>query len=89
LGALTATPSGTVTEVDIGGTAFTGFQLRAALGLRSACFTITRDGGTLTFTVDGYGHDVGMSQYGANYLAGQGLSYREILQYYYTGVDVE
>ena len=41
-----------------------------------------------TFHVTGYGHGVGMSQYGANELAGQGKDFRQILQWYYTGVEL-
>lgn len=80
------TAAGTVTALTVGGVSLTGQQVREALGLRSACFTVAwRENGFL-FTVQGYGHGVGMSQYGADYLARQGSSYEEILHYYYTGV---
>ena len=65
-----------------------GNQLREALGLRSACFTVGYAEGTFTFTVHGYGHGVGMSQYGADYMARQGADYEEILKAYYTGVEI-
>ena len=55
---------------------------------RSACFTAEADGESLTFRVTGYGHGVGMSQYGANQLAKKGKTWREILEWYYAGVTV-
>lgn len=80
--------SGTVTRMVCGGVELTGAQVREALGLRSACFTVDYRDQNFTFTVRGYGHGVGMSQYGADYLARQGKDYAEILQYYYTGATV-
>ncbi len=80
--------SGTVTKVTVGNETFTGLELRAALGLRSACFEVKNEGDTFTFTVKGYGHGVGLSQYGANQMAQEGKTYDEILKYYYTGVDI-
>ena len=85
----TYSPAGSVTAVTIGDATFSGVQVRAALGLRSACFTVTHDEKGFTFRVKGYGHGVGMSQYGANAMAKQGLTYQEILHHYYTGVTIE
>jgi len=82
-------PSGTVSRVTVGGVELTGGQVRKLLGLRSACFSVSAQGNELTFRTTGYGHGVGMSQYGANALAKQGKSFREILSWYYTGVQVE
>ena len=82
-------PNGTVTSLAVGGVAVGGNQLRTILDLRSACFTIAFDGDMVLFSVTGYGHGVGMSQYGANVLAAGGMSYREILAWYYTGASVE
>ena len=65
-----------------------GNRLRTILELRSACFTISFDGDQITFSVAGYGHGVGMSQYGANVMASNGMTYREILEWYYTGAEV-
>ena len=65
-----------------------GNQLRTILDLRSACFTMAFDGDQVTFSVTGYGHGVGMSQYGANVLAQGGMAYDEILRWYYTGAEV-
>ncbi|MDE6881123.1 MAG: stage II sporulation protein D [Oscillospiraceae bacterium] len=80
--------SGTVTALAVGGVEISGHQLRTALGLRSACFTISFDADTITFSVSGYGHGVGLSQYGANVLAAGGMDYQEILSWYYTGTEV-
>ncbi len=82
-------PSGIVTSLAVGGVTVSGARLRSILDLRSACFTISFDGDTVTFSVTGYGHGVGMSQYGANVLAAGGMNYRDILAWYYTGTTVE
>ncbi len=88
LGAVTRNASGRVETVALGGETWRGTEIRAAFGLRSACFTAEADGTSLTFRVTGYGHGVGMSQYGANTLAQQGKTWREILQWYYAGVTI-
>ena len=62
--------------------------MRKALSLRSACFTVSHGEKGFTFQVKGYGHGVGMSQCGANAMAQQGFTYKEILQHYYTGVTI-
>ena len=76
-------PSGYVTAVDIGGEKAHGQQLRTALRLRSSCFEIEFNSGTFTVTTKGYGHGVGMSQYGADFMARQGYSADDILAHYY------
>lgn len=81
-------PNGTVTSLSVGGVEVGGNRLRTILELRSACFTISFDGDQVTFSVTGYGHGVGMSQYGANVLAADGMTYQEILAWYYTGTEV-
>ncbi|MBE6972286.1 MAG: stage II sporulation protein D [Ruminococcaceae bacterium] len=81
-------PSGTVSRVKVGGVSMTGGQVRKLLGLRSACFSVSVRGEEMTFHVTGYGHGVGMSQYGANAMARQGKSFRDILGWYYTGTQV-
>ena len=81
--------SGTVTQIEICGRVFTGVEIRELLGLRSACFSVRYGDGEFVFTVSGYGHNVGMSQYGADYLARQGMTYEEILRYYYTDVQIK
>lgn len=79
-------PSGRVELVQVGDRLLTGRQLREALGLRSSLFRIETDGETVTIIQDGYGHGIGMPQYGAEGMARQGYTYEQILGYYYTGV---
>lgn len=86
---LERTAWGGVGSVTVGGVSVTGGEVRAALGLRSTRFTVTADGEKVRFTTTGYGHGVGMSQYGANVLAAQGQTYRQILAHYYTGTTLE
>ncbi len=81
--------AGGVEQMDIGGVSVTGLEVRTLFGLRSANFTVTAADGAVTFAVTGYGHGVGMSQYGANALAGEGKSCEEIIKWYYTGVSLE
>ena len=81
--------AGSVETVEVGGVTVKGTQVRAALGLRSACFEWEAQGEKLVFYVTGYGHGVGLSQYGANRMAAGGADYKEILTHYYTGVTVE
>lgn len=83
------TASGRVASADVGGLTLKGTQLRSLFGLRSASFTVETAGDEIVFHVTGYGHGVGMSQYGANALAAQGKDFREILTWYYTGVEIE
>lgn len=75
--------AGGVKTIFVGGQSFSGEQARAVFGLRSANFTVSYADGTFTFTVKGYGHGVGMSQVGAEYMAGLGSSYQQILGWYY------
>ncbi len=81
--------AGSVATVSVGGVTAKGTQVRAALGLRSACFTWEVQEDKMVFFVTGYGHGVGLSQYGANAMAAAGADYREIVTHYYTGVTVE
>lgn len=85
LGEVNCTESGTVITANFGGTAISGASLRDKLGLHSASFDISYADGKFTFNVKGRGHGVGMSQYGANYLAATGSTFVEILSHYYTG----
>lgn len=84
-----ADSAGSVATLSVGGVTVKGSALRSALGLRSACFTWEAQEGKAVFFVTGYGHGVGMSQYGANAMAEAGAGYQEILTHYYTGVTVE
>lgn len=81
-------PSGTVLTASVGNLQVTGGDIREALGLRSADFEVTAEEDTLTFTTHGYGHGVGMSQYGANTMANEGKTWREILEHYYVDVSI-
>ncbi len=80
--------SGRVESITIGGVKLTGAQVRSVFSLRSACFEVETDGDEVVFHVTGYGHGVGMSQYGANELAAEGKTWQEILQWYYTDVEI-
>lgn len=64
-------------------------ELRARLGLRSSAIEFCVDGDEIVFTVHGYGHGIGMSQYGANEMAKKGSDAGAILTHYYTGVTLE
>lgn len=87
-GAAAENGSGRVETVSVGGTDIEGTELRRIFDLRSACFTVAADSESVTFRVTGYGHGVGMSQYGANQLAREGKTWQEILEWYYTGATV-
>lgn len=89
IGAVSKTDSGTVKEITIGGKNYSGEKVRGAFGLRSNCFTVEYKNDKFTFNVTGYGHGVGMSQYGADYMARQGSTYEEILRHYYTGTEIK
>ncbi|MBO2519750.1 MULTISPECIES: stage II sporulation protein D [Limnochorda] len=78
-------PSGRVERVQYGSRIYTGRQIREALGLPSTWFEVIWEGNGARFLLRGYGHGVGMSQYGADGLARAGRTYREILAHYYPG----
>ena len=84
-GPLVKDASGRVETAVIGGVSIPGTALRSLFSLRSASIEITAGDDSIVLTTTGYGHGVGMSQYGANALAAQGKDYEEILQWYYTG----
>jgi len=82
--------AGGIIEVSVGGKRLKGTEIRTLLGLNSTNFTFeVLDSGDLSFKTTGYGHGVGMSQYGAKALAEEGKSFEEIIQWYYTGVEIE
>ena len=81
--------AGGIISLDVGGVNIKGTELRNIFSLRSTNVEITQENGNMKMSVKGFGHGVGMSQYGANYLAEQGEDYKHILQTYYTGVDIE
>ena len=74
--------------ITIGGMTVEGTEVRRLYGLRSASFTAEATAETVRFHVTGYGHGVGMSQYGANAMAKEGYSCEEILEHYFTGAQV-
>ena len=84
-----AYPSGRVRTVRLGDVEIAGKKLRTVFDLESAMYTIERTDKGFVFSVKGYGHGVGMSQNGANGMAEQGKTYRDILLHYYTGVTIE
>lgn len=84
----TYSDSSTVMSMKFADTVLTGSEIKTALSLKSAAFEVKNQNGTFVFTVRGYGHLVGMSQYGANYMAMQGSTYEEILKWYYKGCEV-
>lgn len=79
---------GGILEMEIGGRLYSGLELRSKLGLNSTLFSIGVEGNEIVISVQGYGHRVGMSQYGANAMAEKGHDYTEILTYYYQGVEI-
>lgn len=88
LGDIKTSKAGTVLEITINKKTFSGEDIRNAFSLRSAVFKITTSKNEVIFKTTGYGHGVGMSQYGADYMARQGSSYKEILEHYYKGVTI-
>jgi len=85
---LTRNESNRVTSVQIGNKSYSGVEFRNLLGLRSADFDIIKDNQNLIITTRGYGHGVGMSQYGANEMAKKGYNYQQIINHYYTNVTI-
>lgn len=87
-GEVTYTEGGGVQSMVIGGERYAGTQLRSLLGLRSTAFKIDTWEDNILITTRGYGHRVGMSQYGAEAMALKGSTYREILAHYYPGTEL-
>ena len=85
---LTISDSGTVLKASIAGHTVTGGQVRSALDLRSAAFDVRYEPDEIVITTKGYGHGVGMSQYGADAMAAEGSSWREIISHYYPGCSI-
>jgi stage II sporulation protein D len=86
---LKTTSTGRIKELNINGKKFTGGDVFGKLGLRSTYFKITQSGSVVYIETTGYGHGVGMSQYGAEGMARNGYKYTEILKYYYQGVEIK
>ena len=85
LGAVTYTDGGGIDTMLIAGKTFSGITLRQKLGLRSTAITMLAVGNTVHISTKGFGHRVGMSQYGAEAMAVGGSNYQEILAHYYPG----
>lgn len=84
-----SSPNGVVQSVKAGSKTVEGTKLRWILGLSSYSYTFKFDGKQVIVTSLGYGHGVGMSQWGANAMAKSGSDYKKILTHYYTGVKIE
>lgn len=78
-----------ILNLNINGTEFTGRELYDKLGLKSTDFSLKQDGDTIIIDTVGYGHGVGMSQYGAEGMALEGYSYKDILSHYYVGTSIK
>ena len=85
---LSYTDGGNIKEININGNNFSGKKIRELLGLRSADFDISISDNNANITTRGYGHGVGMSQYGANGMANAGYGYKDILSHYYPGTTL-
>lgn len=80
--------SGRVSSIRIGNKNYSGVELRNLLGLRSADFDLEVQNNKVIITTRGYGHGVGMSQYGAKGMAENGYNYQQILRHYYQGINL-
>ena len=89
LGMVTYTEGGGVSTMVFAGRSYSGVTLRKLLGLSSTAFTMVAEEDGITIQTKGKGHRVGMSQYGAHAMAGQGHTWQEILQHYYPGTEID
>ena len=87
-GVTTYTTGGGVSSMEIGGRRYKGTTLRSKLGLRSTVFSVAVSGENITISTRGFGHRVGMSQYGADAMAALGDTYQQILAHYYQGTTL-
>lgn len=85
---LETTESGSVKKIKINGVEYKGTTVRSKLGIRSTFFEFNVNGSNIEIMTKGYGHGVGMSQYGALAMAKKGYNYEKILKYYYQGVEI-
>ena len=86
---INTTSTGRIKQIKINNKTYTGEKIRELLSLRSSFFSINQNGTNITVTTKGYGHGVGMSQYGALGMAKAGYTYDEILKHYYNGVEIK
>lgn len=85
---LSKTSGNRVEYLSVDGNTYKGTDFRNLLGLRSTDFDISLTENEIIFTTRGYGHGVGLSQYGANGMAKNGYTYSEILSHYYPGTTL-
>ncbi len=83
------TSTGRIKQIEINGKTFKGTEVASLLSLRSNYFSIEEKETNIIITTKGFGHGVGMSQYGAEALARQGYTYEKIIKHYYTGVEIK
>lgn len=88
IGAITRSGAGGIMEINLAGRIFKGTEVRSRLNLRSTCFTVTEEEDVLIFRTEGYGHGVGLSQWGAQGMAKAGYTYDDILKHYYRGTEI-
>lgn len=88
IGEIIKSDAGGIIYINIGNVKVKGTDFRSIYGLRSTNVEIVITDTTVKMCVKGYGHGVGMSQYGANHMAGEGKTYEEILKTYYTNVEL-
>jgi stage II sporulation protein D len=81
------TPQGRISTLALGEQLVKGNEFRNKLGLTSTCFSWQKSVSGLTFSVKGYGHGVGLCQYGADGLGKKGWRFHQILKYYYQGIS--
>lgn len=81
--------AGMVLDISVGGKQFKGSEIRELLTIRSPFYTISYEGDKFKIEAKGYGHGVGLSQYGANDMALKGNTYENILNHYYTSIEIK
>ena len=83
------TSIGSCKKIEINNKLYNCMNFRLKLGLKSTNFTITKNKDSYLFETLGYGHGVGLSQYGANELSKKGFDYNKIIKHYYTNVEIK
>ncbi|MBQ7718481.1 MAG: stage II sporulation protein D [Clostridia bacterium] len=89
IGDIAYNDTGSVRSIDLGGNVFSGTEVRKIFNLPSTNFTVEDAGDSFVFHTKGKGHGVGMSQYGAEYFAESGMTYKDILKKYYKGIEIQ
>ena len=89
IGKTERTTGGAVKNIEISENTYSGRELRQKLNLRSTCFDVKQTEDEIIFAVTGYGHGVGLSQWGAEGMARSGENYKSILNHYYKGTEIE